>query len=121
MKKLFLLILLPIITFGEPEAHGELRITLINYGSTWDFEFSLNAVGAIWDENYELVEDYETVSVNITEYDIYADFEHILHPGVYPEFAVGLYKISVTEGIQNGPAPYFYMDWRSSDWSALWT
>ena len=119
MKKLLLIILLPFITFAQEDMIGELRIQLTNHSYPWDFTFSLIAVGARWDDDYDLTEDYGSVSVNLDNYDYQADYDHILHPSQYnPEFAVGLYKIIVTPGIEDGHDAYIYMDWRTSDWSS---
>lgn len=116
MKKLFLLILLPFITFAQEAIVGELQIVLNNYGSSWNITFTLTAIGARWDANYDLTENYETVSVNISSPVTEALFDHILDPSPNnPEFAVGLYKISAIEN--SVEQAYFYMDWRTSDWS----
>lgn len=117
MKKLFLLILLPFIAFAQAEMVGELRITLGNRGSSWDLTFKLTAVGVRWDENFDLTEDYETVSVNISQPDYTADFDHILDPFYEnPLFAEGLYKICAIES--GNEQAYFYMDWRTSNYSS---
>jgi len=120
MKKLFPLLLFPFIICGQPEHTCELKIGLINYSSYWDVVIKLTAVGARWDENYELTEDYEIAYVYLTSghenSQTIADFDHILDPnaGENPIFAVGLYKISVIEnGVEQA---LFYCDWRTSDW-----
>jgi hypothetical protein len=115
MRKLYLLMLVPIFLFAQPKYTGELQIALTNYGYSWDVTFALTAVGARWDENYELTEGYESISDNINSviYETSAYFDHILNPGSNPEFAMGLYKISA---IENGnEQAYFWMDWRTSD------
>lgn len=120
MKKLLPLLLFPFIICGQPEHTGELRIGLINYSSYWDVLIKLTAVGARWDENFKLTEDYEIASVYLTSghenSQTIANFDHILDPnaGENPIFAVGLYKISAIEnGIEQA---LFYCDWRTSDW-----
>lgn len=119
MKKLFLtLVLFPYLTFAQSEHYGELIITLINEGSSWDVTFVLSAIGAQWDENFELTEDYDYVSSNINSSppsQTVAYFDHVMDgwQGGLPMFAFGLYKIIALEnGI--GQA-HFYMDWRTSD------
>ncbi|RKY98771.1 MAG: hypothetical protein DRQ13_03180 [Ignavibacteriae bacterium] len=118
MKKLLLVILLPFIIFAQEKYTGELEVKLINYGSSWNVTITFTAVGARWDDDYELTEDYESASVNINNiiYEFSAYFDHILDPGNNPEFAVGLYKISAIENVVT--QAQFYMDWRTSNWSA---
>jgi len=120
MKKLFLLILLPIVIFAQetPLHTGELIINLINKGTSWNVTFTLTAISARWDENNNLTEDYETASVNINStpplIKSVAYFDHIWTStaGDNPIFAAGLYKISAIEsGVEKA---YFYMDWRTS-------
>jgi hypothetical protein len=116
MKKFWLIILTPIITFAQLEHRGELRIDLFNHGSTWNVTISLTAYSARWDENYNLTEYYEYASDNVTNPTESAYFEHVLDPSQYhEEFAIGLYKITAIEnGVEQA---YFWMDWRTSDWS----
>ncbi|MBE0572402.1 MAG: T9SS type A sorting domain-containing protein [Ignavibacteriaceae bacterium] len=119
MKKIFALLLIPYILYGQPEHTGELRIELTNYGTYWDVLIKLSAIGARWDNNYELTTEYELAYVYLTSGhnspQTIADFDHILDPnaGDNPIFAVGLYKISA---IENGNEKFFYMDWRTSHW-----
>ncbi len=65
MKKIFLFIIIPIITFAQedPLHTGECIITLINYGTSWNVTFTATAVTERWDENYYLTADYETATV----------------------------------------------------------
>ena len=119
MKKLFLIItVLTFIGYAQERYVGELRIDLANYGSSWNVTFTLSSVSARWDENYELTEDYEVLSDNITSpFENSSFFDHILDPSERnPVFAIGLYKISAIEsGVEKA---YFYMDWRTSNWSS---
>lgn len=118
MKKLLVLVLLPyILTFSQELYVGELRIDLINYGGSFNVTFLLTSIGARWDENYNLTEDFSTASDVVSGYPYYGAFDHVLDPSnVNDTFAVGLYKISAIEN--STEQAYFYMDWRSSDWSA---
>jgi hypothetical protein len=117
MKKLFLILLFPIIIFAqkEPLHTGELILNLTNQGSSWNVTFTLTAISARWDEDNNLTEDYQTASVNIHNPDApVAYFDHIWTStaGANPIFAAGLYKISAIEsGVEKA---CFYMDWRTS-------
>ena len=119
MKKIFLLLFIPYILYGQSEHSGELRIELINYGTYWDVLIKLSAIGVRWDNNYELTSEYEIAYVSLTSGhnspQTIANFDHILNPnaGDNPIFAVGLYKISA---IENGNEKFFFMDWRTSHW-----
>lgn len=119
MKKIFLLLFIPYILYGQSEHSGELRIELINYGTYWDVLIKLSAIGVRWDNNYELTSEYEIAYVSLTSGhnspQTIANFDHILDPnaGDNPIFAVGLYKISA---IENGNEKFFFMDWRTSHW-----
>jgi hypothetical protein len=118
MKKLILLILLPIVAFGQEKITGELLINLYNYSTPWNVTFKLTSTSARWDGDYNLTEDYEIVSVNITNNPpVYvAKFDHILDPGENPEFAITLYKISAIEsGVEKA---FIYVDWRTSNWNS---
>jgi len=120
MKKILLIIFLPFVVLPQERYTGELRINLINYGSSFNITFNLTAIGARWDENYNLPEDYENASDNVLSNSnppYYGAFDHILDPSnVNDTIAVGLYKISAIEnGVEQA---YFYCDWRTSDWSA---
>lgn len=119
MKKLLLSIdLIPFITFSQESYIGELRIDLINCGGSVNITFMLTAIGARWDENYNLTEEYSTASDVINSCTEYAAFDHVLDPSnVNDTFAVALYKISAIEN--NIEQAYFYCDWRTSDWRAL--
>ena len=116
MKKLLLFVLLPFLTYAQEYLVGELHFELINRGSSWNVTISLTAIGSRWDENYDLTENYGNLSANVTNPNYKADFDHILDPGSNLEFAVGLYKISAI--VNSVERTYFFMDWRSSDWSA---
>ncbi|MBV6420148.1 MAG: hypothetical protein DAHOPDDO_01376 [Ignavibacteriaceae bacterium] len=116
MKKLYLFVLLPFITFAQLDYDGELRFDLINRGSSWNVTIKLTALSARWDADFELTEYYEIVSSSASNPDHYIDFDHILNPGNESEFAIGLYKISA---IENGSEQaYFFVDWRTSDWNS---
>lgn len=111
--------LLPFLIIAQPEHTGELRIELMNYGSSWNVTFTLTAVSARWDENYELTDEYESASDNIhSSYpsETVAYFDHVLDPGENDTFAVGLYKISAIEN--SAVQAYFWMDWRTSNWNS---
>ena len=118
MKKLFLLLVLPIITFSQenPLHTGELIIDLINKGSSWNVTFEATSNDARWDENYNLTTDYETASdiVQSPEHTAYFDLVNDPIAGLNPIMAIGLYKISAIEnGVEQA---YFYMDWRTTDY-----
>ncbi len=118
MKKLILLlILLPIVMLPQERYIGELRINLVNCRGSVNITFTLTGIGARWDENYNLTEDYATASDVVSSCTGYAAFDHILDPStVNDTFAVGLYKISAVEnGVEQA---YLYCDWRTSDWRA---
>ncbi|MDI6780457.1 MAG: hypothetical protein QME25_09815, partial [Bacteroidota bacterium] len=121
MKKLFLFLLLPFLSFGQnnPLHTGEFIINLINYGSSWNVTFTATAIDARWDKNYQLTSGYENASRTlISPFQTVARFDLIIDPnaGVHPVMAIGLYKISA---IKNGVVQaYFYMDWRTSDYGA---
>jgi hypothetical protein len=118
MKTISLIILISLSVFAQRHT-GELIIELINRGSNWNVTITLTAVSARWDKNLMLTEDYESASVIISDESTVAYFDHIRDPiaGINPIFALGLYKVSAFEnGIEQA---YFYMDWRTSDWSAL--
>lgn len=121
MKKLiFMLVMLPLMILAQKEYNGEFTIMLSNYGTSWDITFTLTAVGARWDENLYLTENYESVSDNIHNthpLEIVACFDHILEPGLNLEYAIALYKVSAI--VNESEQAYFYMDWRTSDWSAV--
>jgi hypothetical protein len=77
----------------------------------------LTAIGARWDENYDLTENYSSASDVVTSCTEYAAFDHISDPSPQnPEFAIGLYKISAV--VNSVEQAYFFMDWRTSDWSS---
>lgn len=121
MKKLILIIItIPFTLFAQLEHFGELVIELLNQGSTWNVTFTLTAVTARWDENYELTSEYEIISDNINSNEpseATAYFDHILDSwaGINPIFAIGLYKLSAIEnGVEQA---YFWIDWRTSDGS----
>lgn len=112
MKKILLLVLLPSITFAQFDFDGELRFFLTNSGSSWNVTIKLTAIGARWDANNYLTQEYEIISSGASNPKYYIAFNHIKHPGINPAFAVGLYKISAIEnGVEQA---YFYMDWRTS-------
>lgn len=114
-KAILLLILWPFLTFPQESYVGELRIDLVNCSGSVDITFVLTSIGARWDENYNLTENYEIVSDVVTSCLENAAFDHILDPSTRnPEFAVGLYKISAIEnGVEQA---YLYCDWRTSYW-----
>lgn len=118
MKKIFLLIIIfPFLTYAQERYIGELRINLVNCGGSVNITFMLTGIGARWDENYNLTENYSTASDVVSSCTGYAAFDHVLDPStVNDTFAVGFYKISA---IENGVEQAFlYCDWRTSDWSA---
>lgn len=112
MKKLYLLVLLPFITFAQLDFDGELRFYLINRGSSWNVTIKLTAIGARWDANNYLTQEYEIISNGVSNPNYYIAFNHIKDPGNNPAFAVGLYKISAFENAVE--QAYFYMDWKTS-------
>lgn len=118
MKKLFLtIILFSFLTFSQTEHPGELIITLINHGSSWDVTLKLSVFSVHWDESLELTDGYQFASINLNSNlnQTVAYFDHVLDgwSGGIPIFAFGLYKISAIEnGVEQA---YFYMDWRTSD------
>lgn len=82
----------------------------------------MTAIGARWDENFELTSSYGTASVNVSSSapsEIVAYFDHILTRDAglaNPVYAVGFYKVSAYEnGVEQA---YFYYDCRTSNWSA---
>jgi len=84
MKKLFLFLVLPLMTFGQddPLHTGELIIELINNGSSWnDVTFTATAVTERWDENYYLTSDYETATdlVQYPAFTAYFDLTQLRH------------------------------------------
>lgn len=118
MKKLLLFVLFPLVIFAQAEKYvGELRIGLINCSGSVNITFTLTAIGARWDDNYDFTEGHESVSDIVTSCSEYAAFDHILDPSPQnPEFAVGIYRISAI--VNSVEQAYFFMDWRTSDWSA---
>ena len=46
MKKILLLLAIPFFAFSQERMIGELQISLINHGSTWNITFTLTAIGA---------------------------------------------------------------------------
>jgi len=122
MKKLLLILLLPLLTlFAEEPLHtGELIINLINKGSSWNVTFIATAITERWDENYYLTSDYETASVQVPKpgfplNDVaYFDLIIDVNAGTNPILALGKYKITAIEG--GVEKAYFYMDWRTSDY-----
>ncbi|HSW55769.1 MAG TPA: T9SS type A sorting domain-containing protein [Ignavibacteriaceae bacterium] len=116
MKKFIFLLAIPLITFAQPDIVGEFIIYLDNYGTSWNVTITMTAIGARWDENFELTEQYQYLSLNAQNNpnQTQVAFDHILDPGDNPEYALGLYKISAIEnGIEQA---YFWMDWRTSSW-----
>lgn len=67
MKKLFLLLVFPFLTFAQenPLHSGEFIIRLTNYGSSWDVTFEATAIGTRWDENYDMTTNYESATVQL--------------------------------------------------------
>jgi len=121
MKNLFLIISILLFTseiiYAQEETTGELVIHLTNRTSTWNVTIKLTAVSARWDSALNLTTDHEIVSENLTNPDgKKAKFDHILDPGVHDTFAICLYKISAIEN--SVEKAYFYMDWRTSNWSS---
>lgn len=123
MKKLVFLFMISFMTFAQedPLHNGELIISLINYGTSWNVTFVATAITEKWDENYYLTSDYETASVQVPKVgfplNTIANFDLVIDPiaGENPIVALGKYKISAIEsGIEKA---YFYMDWRTSDYS----
>jgi hypothetical protein len=117
MKKLLLIIFLPLVIYAQESYVGELRIDLINCSGSINITFMLTAVGARWDDNFELTDAHESVMDVVNGCSQYAAFDHILNPStVNDTFAIGLYRISaIVNSIEQA---YFFMDWRTSDWSA---
>jgi hypothetical protein len=119
MKKLFLFLVLPLITFaqeGNPLHTGEFIISLINYGSSWNVTFTATAIDAKWDENYYLTSCYESATVQLIGQQTVAYFDLIIdvNAGINPIMALGYYIINA---IENGVVQaYFYMDWRTCDY-----
>lgn len=108
------------LSFTQESRHtGEFIVTLINTGTSWDVTIKMTAMGARWDENYELTDDYETATVNLESLDgTVAYFDHVSTSGAgiaNPVYAIGLYKISAIEDGEE--QAYFYFDLRTSDWS----
>ena len=105
------------IAFDDGGMHNaEFQIELLNKGASWNVNFTATAVGARWDENYELTNGYNNVNVSLPGAfwgDYIADYDLINDPiaGENPILALGLYKISAIEGGQ--VKSYFYMDWRT--------
>ncbi len=66
MKKLYLLVLLPFITFAQLDFDGELRFVLINRGSSWNVTIKLTAIGARWDANNYLTQEYAIISSGVS-------------------------------------------------------
>ncbi|MDH3267230.1 MAG: T9SS type A sorting domain-containing protein [Ignavibacteria bacterium] len=116
MKKLFLLVLFPFITFAQEYYVGELKIQLINTGASWNVVVGLWGLGTRWDENYEITEGYYTIGERLINPNTEGNFDHILDPGSNQEFAIGIYKVIASEG--GVIKAYFFMDWRTSDWSS---
>lgn len=121
MKKLLLLLFIPLISFAQEAIQGEFIVHLTNYGPSWDITFKLTAITIRWDENDELTTDYEVVTDNITNIEPRereAYFEHVKDPSIpsEPVFAISLYKVSAIEDEEE--KAHFFMDWRTDDWSA---
>lgn len=122
MKKLLLIVLLPLLTLlaEEPLHTGEVVIELVNKGSSWNVTFTATAVTERWDENFYLTSDYESASVQVPKpgsplnYIAYFDLVNDPIAGINPIVAFGKYKISAIEG--GVEKAYFYMDWRTSDY-----
>ncbi len=123
MKKLLLLLFLPVLLFAQKNIlhTAECRITLINTGSSWNVTFVAAAIDAKWDENYQLTADYNSAVVIVPDpqypLQTIAEFDLINDPiaGIHPIMALGLYKISAIESgvVQDS----FYMDWRTSNYA----
>jgi len=119
-KFISIFILSQFVIFAQEDHFGELVIELINKGSTWNVTFTLTAISARWDQNYDLTDNYSIVNDNVNSNppsEATAYFDHILDPwaGINPIFAIGLYKLSAFEGgIEQA---YFFIDWRTSDGS----
>lgn len=118
MKKIFLFLLVSILTFGQedPNMTGEFNIELINRGSSWNVTFEVTAVTERWDENYYLTDEYDNPFITlVSPWQTYAYFDLILDnfPGTNPVVALGKYKVKAMEG--GVESAWFYMDWRSSD------
>ncbi|MEJ2102969.1 MAG: hypothetical protein P8X47_00170 [Ignavibacteriaceae bacterium] len=117
MKKLLLFDLLSLAIHAQESYVGELRIDLINCSGSVNITFTLTAIGARWNENYNLTEEYSTASDIVTSCTGYAAFDHVLDPStVNDTFAIGLYRISAI--VNSVEQAYFFMDWRTSNWSA---
>ena len=106
MKKLLLIVLLPLLTLlaEEPLHTGEVVIELVNKGSSWNVTFTATAVTERWDENFYLTSDYESASVQVPKpgsplnYIAYFDLVNDPIAGINPIVAFGKYKISAIEG-----------------------
>ncbi len=117
MKKVLFFVLFPFIVYCQQQySCGELGIQLMNYPANYEITFKLTAIGAKWDENFQLTDSYEIITQTLQWPNVFVRFDHIRDIQGCPVYAMGLYKISA---IVNGEEDaYFYIDWRTSEWSA---
>ncbi|MFC2084301.1 hypothetical protein ACFLS9_04525 [Bacteroidota bacterium] len=122
MKKLLLIINLLFLCTShiqsDPLHYDEIRVSLINYGASWNITFKAEAVTSTkWDDAFDLTSSYANGSDNLTPPHTVAKFDHILDPnaGTYDILAIGKYKISAWENDQQ--KAFFYLDLRTSDWA----
>lgn len=127
MKKLIFISLIFILgsTFirAQELLGGELIFDFIDRPSEWDLDIYIEAIGPVWDKDHYITNQYPGGTKYYNEnsqfpntYPGHASDACWDYQGYDPPLALGLYKITVSQYVQDSEYwVSFYFDWRTSD------
>ena len=119
MKKIItLLSFIPIITFGQPDYDGEIRINIIN-GSSWNLKFQtqLDDDYTWWDFDYNLIDNGSDYTGGSTIVQSPTTVAYLYFREGEPNNGIGFgrYKISANSNPGGQELAYFHYDTRTTD------